>query len=151
MALSSKYMHQQVEYAGYHISDDPSRIDRAAVKEFLARSYWASDRPQAIIERSLKNSLCIGVYTKEGQQVGLARVISDYATFAYLCDVYVLEAHRGRGLAKAMMHFIDAHPNLQNLRRFQLVTQDAHGLYGQFGFKALNNVDRHMERRHPAQ
>jgi GNAT superfamily N-acetyltransferase len=95
----------------------------------------------------LENSLCIGVYAPTGNQVGLARIISDYATFAYLCDVYILEDHRGRGLAKAVLRFINAHPRLQNLRRFQLVTQDAHGLYRQFGFTPITDPERHMERR----
>ena len=133
--------------AGYTISDDPARLDLDAIHTYLARSYWAATRPREVIARSLENSLGIGVYTPAGEQVGFARVISDYATFAYLCDVYVLEAHRQRGLSKALLRFIDAHPRLQGLRRFQLVTKDAHGLYAQFGFTPLAQAERHMERR----
>jgi len=143
-------MPQELIHEGYRITDDPAKIDFAAIKEFLARSYWASDRSPDVIASSLEHSLCIGIYAPDGTQVGLARVISDYSTFAYLCDVYVLEPHRGRGLAKAMMRFIDALPCLQKLRRFQLVTQDAHGLYAQFGFKPISQIDRHMERRDPS-
>lgn len=94
-------MPNETVYAGYTISDDPGRLDLEAIHAYLARSYWAATRPREIIARSLENSLCIGLYAPTGEQIGLARVISDYATFAYLCDVYVLEAHRQRGLAKA--------------------------------------------------
>ncbi len=133
---------------GYLISDDPARLDLDAIHAYLSRSYWAANRSREVIERSVAHSLCIGTYAPDdGAQVGLVRVVTDYATFAYLCDVYVLEAHRRRGLSKAALRFVDTHPRLQNLRRFHLVTQDAHGLYTQFGFKPLENPERHMERR----
>jgi GNAT superfamily N-acetyltransferase len=137
----------EVQHAGYTISDDAARLDLNAIHGYLQHSYWAATRPKEVIARSLRHSLCIGVYDSAGAQVGLARVVSDYSTFAYLCDVYVLEDHRGRGLAKAALRFIDAHPALQNLRRFHLVTADAHGLYAQFGFTAIATPERHMERR----
>jgi GNAT superfamily N-acetyltransferase len=140
-------MPHELHHGNYLISDDPARLDPAAIHAYLARSYWAEGRPREVVERSLAHSLGIGIYSPEGGQVGLARVVTDYATFAYLCDVYVLEAHRGRGLAKAALRLIDSHPRLQNLRRFQLVTQDAHDLYAEFGFKPLENPERHMERR----
>ena len=140
-------MPHETVHAGYTISDDPGRLDLGAIHAYLSRSYWAATRSRDAIARSLENSLGIGVYAPNGEQIGLARVISDYATFAYLCDVYILEAHRGHGLAKAALRFIDAHPRLQNLRRFHLVTRDAHSLYAQFGFKALDHPERHMERR----
>ncbi len=140
-------MHIETTHDGYTLSDDPSRLDLDAIHAYLSRSYWAANRPRDIVARSLENSLCVGLYAPTGEQVGLARVVSDYATFAYLCDVYVLEAHRLRGLSKAVLRFIDAHPRLQNLRRFHLVTRDAQGLYAQFGFKPVAQPELHMERR----
>ena len=137
----------ETSHAGYLISDDPGRLDFAAIHAYLARSYWAANRPREVVERSLAHSLGIGIYAPNGTQVGLVRVVTDYATFAYLCDVYVLEEHRRRGLSKAALRFVDAHPRLQNLRRFHLVTQDAQGLYAQFGFTPLAKPERHMERR----
>ena len=142
-------MPHELLHSGYLISDDASRLDVDAVHAYLTRSYWAEGIPRTIVERSLANSLSLGIYASTEEQVGLVRVISDYTTFAYLCDVYVLEAHRGRGLAKAAMQLLGTHPRLQGLRRLQLVTQDAHGLYAQFGFSALKNPERHMEKREP--
>jgi len=139
----------ELHHAGYLLSDDPARLDVDAVHAFLTRCYWAEGIPHEVVARSMAHSLCLGIYAPDGAQVGLLRVISDYATFAYLCDVYVLEAHRGRGLSKAAMRAYATHPRLQNLRRQQLVTQDAHGLYRQFGFTALGHPERHMERRDP--
>lgn len=139
----------EVQHADYTLSDDPARLDLDAIHSYLSRSYWAATRSKEVIARSLAHSLCIGTYTAAGHQVGLARVVSDYATFAYLCDVYVLEDHRGHGLAKAALRLIAAHPQLQQLRRFQLVTADAHGLYAQFGFTPIATPERHMERRGP--
>ncbi len=140
-------MPNETTHAGYMISDDPSRLDLDAIHAYLSRSYWAATRPRDIVARSLENSLCTGIYAPTGEQVGLARVISDYATFAYLCDVYVLEAHRSRGLAKAAMSFIEAHPSLKNVRYFHLLTKDAHSLYAHCGFAPLAQPERHMERR----
>jgi len=130
----------------YTISDDPSRLDVKAMHAYLKRAYWSEEIPLEVVERSVQASLCIGTYDANGAQVGLARFISDYATFAYVCDVYVLEEHRGRGLSKAMMAMASEHPKLQGLRRWTLVTADAHGLYAQFGFKAIAKPDRAMER-----
>jgi GNAT superfamily N-acetyltransferase len=140
-------MTNETTHNGYTISDDPSRLDLNAIHAYLARSYWAANRPREVIATSLANSLCIGVYAPTGEQVGLARVITDYATFAYLCDVYILEAHRQRGLSKAALRFIAVHPRLQNVRYFHLITGDAHGLYKQFGFELIANPERHMQRR----
>lgn len=119
----------------YVVSSDPARLDLHAVHAYLSRSYWAAGIPFEVVERAAANSLCFGVY-HGAEQVGFARVITDRATFAYLADVYVLEAHRGQGLARWMMEVILAHPALQGLRRFMLVTRDAHGLYARFGFHA---------------
>ena len=107
--------------------------------------YWAKGIPRETVVRSLESSLCFGVYC-EGKQAGFARVISDFATYAYLGDVFVLEPYRGRGLAKWLMECIVAHPALQGLRRWTLATRDAHGLYAQFGFTPLELSDRWMER-----
>lgn len=142
-------MPHESRHAGYLLSDDPARLDVSAVHAFLTTSYWAAGIPRDVVARALENSLCLGVYAPDGAQVGLVRVVTDSATFAYLCDVYVLEAHRGRGLAKAALHLFASHPRLQNLRRQHLVTQDAHGLYAQFGFTPLPLPDRHMEKRDP--
>ena len=128
----------------YTISTDPARMNVDAIHAYLSRSYWAEGVPREIVERSLLGSLTFGLFHR-GAQVGLARVVTDRATFAYLCDVYVLEEHRGRGLSKWMMEFVMKHPELQGVRRFQLVTRDAHGLYSRFGFKPPMNPERHLE------
>jgi GNAT superfamily N-acetyltransferase len=139
-------MPHELQHNGYIVSDDPARIDVNAVHAFLAKSYWAEGIPREVVERSLKHSLCFGAYTEAREQVGLARVISDFATFAWLADVYVLDAHRGHGLSKVLMRAVVSHPRLQGLRRFQLVTRDAHNLYAQFGFTPLAHSARHMEK-----
>jgi GNAT superfamily N-acetyltransferase len=129
---------------GFAISTDRDRLDREAIHAFLRDSYWAAEVPREVVDRSIENALCFGVY--DGQKlVGFARVISDFATFAYLSDVFVLESHRGRGLSKWLMDAVMGHPDLQNLRRWTLATRDAHGLYAQFGFRPLANPDRLME------
>ncbi len=142
-------MPHELQHNGYLVSDDPARIDADAVHAFLASSYWAQGIPRETVERSLKNSLCFGAYTEAREQVGLARVISDYATFGWLADVYILDAHRGHGLSKVLMRAVVSHPHLQGLRRFQLVTRDAHNLYAQFGFTPLTEPGIHMEKRDP--
>ena len=140
-------MPHELHHAGYLISDDPARLNLDAIHAFLSTCYWAEGIPRETVARSIANSLCLGLYTPDGAQVGLLRVITDYATFAYLCDVYVLEPHRGRGLAKAAMRAFESHPRLQNLRRKQLVTYDAQKLYEQFGFRIVGQPERHMEKR----
>jgi len=134
---------------GYLISDDPARLDVGAIHAYLQRSYWAEGIPRETVARSLQHSLGIGLYDRVGAQVGFARVISDYATFAYLCDVYVLEPHRGRSLSKAALQYITDHPRLQGLRRFQLVTRDAQRLYASYGFAPLTQPERHMAKIAP--
>jgi GNAT superfamily N-acetyltransferase len=128
----------------YLVSTDPARLDAAAVHAYLETSYWAAGIPRETVERALAHSLCFGLYQGE-RQVGLARVVTDAATFAYLCDVYVLEAHRGRGLARWLMQCVAAHPALASLRRFALVTRDAHALYEPFGFRPLVRPESWME------
>jgi len=129
----------------YEISTDPARLDVALVHEFLSGSYWAKDRPRSVIERSIENSLCFGVYVA-GQQIAFARVISDRAVFAYLADVFVVSQFRGRGIAKALTRTIIEHPELQGLQVFLLRTRDAHGLYSQFGFRPLAHPEEMMGR-----
>ena len=129
----------------YEISTDPVRLDVAAIHGFLTRSYWSPGIPIGIVERALRNSLCFGVYESSGAQVGLARVVTDYATFAYLCDVYVLEEHRGVGLAKRLMRELMSHPALSGARRVMLATRDAHGLYAGFGFLEAGAAKNLME------
>lgn len=138
--------HQQGDYL---ISDDPARLDVAAIHAFLSRVYWSENIPLEVVQRAVAGSLCLGVYDRQGHQVGLARFISDFATFCYICDVYVLEPHRGQGLAQAMLAMADQHPKLQGLRRWNLVTRDAHGLYAGFGFKSIAHPERYMERLDP--
>jgi GNAT superfamily N-acetyltransferase len=142
-------MHHELRHRGYLISDNAALINGDAVHAYISRSYWAQGVPREIVARSIAHSLNFGIYSAGEEQVGLVRVISDYATFAYLCDVYVLEAHRGQGLAKAALRLLQTHPKLQGIRRMQLVTQDAQGLYAQFGFAAVKDPERHMERRIP--
>ncbi len=136
-------------FGDYVISDDPRRIDVRAVHAFLRTAYWSQGIPLETVERALRASLCIGAYAGDGAQVGLCRLVSDFTIFCYVSDVYVLEAHRGRGVSKAMMAAAMDHPRLQGLRRWLLVTHDAHGLYRQFGFKTLAYPERHMERIDP--
>jgi len=133
----------------YTISDERNRLDLHAIHAYLSRSYWSPGVPFEVVERAVGGSLCIGAYDAGGAQVGLARFVSDYATFCYVCDVYVLEDHRGRGLSKALLQMAFEHPLLQGLRRWSLVTDDAHGLYRQFGFVPVAHPERHMELRKP--
>lgn len=129
---------------GYTMSVDRTSQQDERIHAYLVRSYWAEGIPLSRIRQALDHSLCVGIF-HNGEQVGLARVISDHATFAYLCDVYVLEEHRGKGLAGWMMEAIAAHPELQGLRRFMLSTRDAHPLYAKFGFTALSRPESLME------
>lgn len=129
---------------GFTVSTDPARLDVGAVHAFLTTSYWAEGIPRETVERSLRNSLCFGLYEGD-RQMGLARVITDGTTFAYLCDVYVLPELRGQGLGTWLMECVMAHPDLQGLRRFSLVTRDAHELYRPLGFQELRSPENHME------
>jgi len=131
------------------ISSDPTRLDLDVIHGFLANCYWAKGIPRDTVARSIEHSLCFGVYDSTGQQVGFARVVSDFATVAYLGDVFILESHRGRGLSKWMMECITAHPSLQGLRRWILLTRDAHALYAKFGFTPVAKPDRYMELHRP--
>jgi len=129
----------------YEISTDPARLDFTAIHAYLTRSYWSPGIPLATVEKAARNSLCFGVYERSGAQVGFARVVTDHATFAYLCDVYVLESHRGHGLGKRLMREAMAHPALTGARRIMLATRDAHGLYRQSGFNVAGSAGNLME------
>jgi GNAT superfamily N-acetyltransferase len=133
------------ERKGFSISTDKAKLDLELICTFLSSAYWANQRTRATILKSLEHSLCFGLYHHQNQ-IGLARVVTDYATFAYLCDVFVLEEFQRRGLGKFLMENVMAHSELTNLRRFMLATRDAHGLYAQFGFEGLSAPDRWMER-----
>jgi GNAT superfamily N-acetyltransferase len=132
----------------FTVSTDRKLIDLDVVHGFLTECYWAKGIPRDVVARSIETSLCFGVYA-EGKQVGFARVISDYATYAYIGDVFVLESFRGRGLGKWLMECIMQHPRLQGLRRWSLTTSDAHWLYAQFGFEPLKKPENYMELHRP--
>ncbi|WP_315650612.1 GNAT family N-acetyltransferase [Roseateles aquae] len=137
----------------YRISSAAADQDPVAVHAFLTRCYWSEGISLALVQQAMQHSLCFALRCSEGgaaeQVVGFARVISDRATFAYLCDVYVLEAHRGQGLGDWLIATLLQHPELQGLRRFQLITRDAHALYQRHGFKPLAAPDRGMEISRP--
>ena len=126
------------------ISTDPKRLDLDAICDFLTRAYWALGRPRERTERAFANSLVFGLYDGE-KQIGLARVVSDYAVFAYLCDVFIHEDYRAQGLGKWLIETVMRHPDLQGLRRWTLATSDAHGLYRQFGWDDLQYPEKWME------
>jgi GNAT superfamily N-acetyltransferase len=127
------------------VTTDRARLDVDLIHGWLSgESYWAAGIPRALVERSIEHSLCFGLLDDD-TQIGFARVVTDYATFAYLADVFVLPTHRGRGLSKLLMQAVREHPSLQDVRRWSLVTRDAHRLYEQFGFTPLANPQRHME------
>ena len=129
----------------FSISTDPARLDIDVVHDFLSHSYWAKGVPRDIVERSIAGALAFGLY-HGSRQIGFARVISDYATFAYLADVFILPEYRGHQLGVWLIETVMAHPDLQGLRRWCLATRDAHGLYAKFGFTALGEPKRFMER-----
>ena len=134
---------------GYEISTDQNRLDVDLVFRFLSQeSYWSPGIPRAVVERSINNSMCFGVYQGE-VQVGFARIVTDKATFALVADVFIMEAHRGKGLSKWLLHEVVEHPDLQGLRRLLLLTSDAHSLYAQFGFTEIGNPGRFMELLYP--
>jgi len=126
------------------ITTDASRLDLGVIHGYLTRSYWARGISRDLVARAMAHSLCFGAFAGD-RQVGFARVVSDRATFAYLCDVFVLESHQGRGVGKRLMAAIMAHPDLRGLRRLALFTRDAHGLYRQYGFRESRFADRFME------
>jgi ribosomal protein S18 acetylase RimI-like enzyme len=152
--------HREWRRGSSSISTDKRKLDVATIHDYLSRSYWAEGIPRSVVETSIENSLCFGLYepenaapstarTDRAKQIGFARLVTDGATFAYLADVFVLEEFRGRGLSKWLMQTIMTLPELAGLRRWNLATRDAHGLYRQFGFVPLAAPERYMERLDP--
>jgi GNAT superfamily N-acetyltransferase len=138
------------ERGDYLISTDRSRLNVALIHRFLSEtSYWAQGRTRDVVQRSIDNSLPFGIY-KENALVGFARIVTDYATFAWVADLFVLPEHRGLGLSKWLMEVILSHPELQGFRRWVLATKDAHSLYERFGFFALHRPERWLERPDPS-
>ena len=143
--------HFETRKENYVISTDNSKIDVDTIYQYLNKeSYWAKGIPKDVVEKSIRNSLCFGVYFDD-EQIGFARLVTDKATFAYLADVFILPVHRGKGVSKFLMQTIHAHPELQNLRRWWLGTKDAHGLYEQFGWTRINDevAKRFMQKHNP--
>jgi GNAT superfamily N-acetyltransferase len=137
---------RQWQQGAYTISADDQLLDLHVIHDFISnQSYWGQGRALAVVQRALDNSLNFGLY-KDAQQIGFARVVTDYATFAWVADVFILPAHRGRGLSKWLMEVILSHPELQGFRRWVLATKDAHGLYERFGFIPLHRPERWLER-----
>ena len=132
----------------YLISTEKEKLDPSVIHQFLTHSYWAKGISIERVQKRIENSLCFGVYVDE-KQVGFARLITDYDSFAYLADVFILENYRGQGLSKALMAAIVAHPEVQGLRRWLLATKDAHSLYAQYDFKPLEIPSRWMELFNP--
>ena len=132
----------------FTVTCDPAKMDLDVIAGFLASSYWAKGIPSATVEKSLEHSLCFALLDGN-RQVGFARVISDYATIAFLNDVFVLPEYRGKGLSKWLMECVISHSDLQGLRRWILATRDAHGLYAKFGFTSLKRPEIFMERHDP--
>ena len=122
---------------GYRVSLDPGELQLDAIHAYLVRSYWSSGIPKELVAKAIAHSVCIGAYGPDGAQVGFARLVTDHATFGYLADVYVLEAHRGQGLSRTMVETLLAPPEVQGFRRIMLATRDAHGLYAKLGFEPV--------------
>jgi GNAT superfamily N-acetyltransferase len=141
-------VHFERKRGNFCISTDPARLDLTAIHAYLSRSYWAEGIPKDLVAKSIEGSICFGLFDAD-RQIGLARVITDKATFAYLCDVYVLEEYQRSGLGQWLMEAVCSHPDLQNLRRFVLLTRDAHKLYEKFGFKPPKDPSRYMEIARP--
>lgn len=135
----------EVQRDSFTISTDPARLDIDVIANMLTRAYWAQGRTREVIVRYIQHSLTFGMYDGD-RQIGLARVVTDYTTFAWLCDVFIHEDYRGHGLGKWLMETIHAHPDLQGLRRWILATRDAHGLYKEFGWTPLATPERWMEK-----
>jgi GNAT superfamily N-acetyltransferase len=132
---------------GFFISTDPACLDLDAIDGLLRSAYWSSERSRASTELAVKNSLCFGLYdARSGRQIGLTRIVTDYSTFAWLCDVIIEEEHRGNGLGKWMIEVVLTDPNVSRVSRWILATSDAHRLYERFGFTRMANADRWMER-----
>lgn len=143
-------MAHEINDGGFVLSDDPARFDLARAHRWISEeSYWAAGIPFETFARACANSLVVGAYTADGSMAAMARVVTDRATFGWVCDVFVDDAFRGQGLGKRVMAYLKANPDLQGFRRLHLATRDAHGLYRQFGFTDLTSVETWMEIRDP--
>jgi GNAT superfamily N-acetyltransferase len=138
----------QWEKEHYQVSTDFDRLDISFIQQFLSSSYWAAEIPEEVVRSACNHSLCFGIYDGN-DQVGFGRVVTDYTTFAFVADVFVLEQHRGKGLATWLLECMQRHPQLQGLRRWMLATRDAHDLYAKHGFTPLKNPDWFMEIANP--
>ncbi|WP_076541030.1 GNAT family N-acetyltransferase [Shewanella sp. UCD-KL21] len=136
---------QQLGSKGYVISTDKHQLDLSVIHGFISQSYWAKGMPKTVLAKAIEHSLCFGVFTNQGEQVGFARLITDRATFAYLADVFITKPHRGLGLSKLLIETVISHPDVQGLRRMMLATKDAHGLYAQYGFLPVDNPEILMQ------
>ncbi|MEM1120408.1 MAG: GNAT family N-acetyltransferase [Bacteroidota bacterium] len=132
-----------IKKGAFSISTDQAKLDYTTIHSYLKDAYWCKNIPMEIVQKSIKGSLCFGVYHRD-KQVGFARVVSDFATFAYLADVFILPNYQGQGLGKFLIQTIMDYPDLQEIRTFSLATKDAHGLYTQFGFKPLAEPEKRM-------
>src|SRR5262245_37537587 len=141
-------MQIEIHKGEFTLSTDPSRLDFDAIHAFLSQSYWGKQRPRELLRKAITNSCCFGVY-KGKEQIGFARVITDYATFGYLADVYILEPYRGQGLGRWLISNVVSDPRLEGLRRWSLVTRDCQKLYRECGFTELEFPDHHMQRLQP--
>ncbi len=142
--------HASTTPQGYSLTDDPAAFDLERGHGWIAgQSYWAAGIPLATFRRAVEHSLIVGAFAPAGEMAAMARVVTDRATFGWICDVFVDQAHRGAGLGKALMAHLKSHPDLQGLRRLHLATRDAHGLYAGFGFGPLTNTANWMEIRDP--
>lgn len=143
-------MAHEINDGSFVLSDDPARFDLARAHRWISQeSYWAEGIPVETFARACANSLVAGVYAPDGSMAAMARVVTDRATFGWVCDVFVDEAFRAQGLGKRLMAYLQGHPDLQGFRRLHLATRDAHGLYRQFGFTGLTNAENWMEIRDP--
>lgn len=135
--------------SGYRVSSDREEMNFDVIHNYISRTYWAEGIPKETLKKALDNSLCFGVFSSKGELVGFARMVTDQATFAYLADVFIDEAHRGKGLSKWLMQEVHDHPSLQGLRRILLATRDAHSLYQQFGYTPLSSPATFMQKWQP--
>lgn len=135
-------------FGDYLISTDKEKLDLQVIHDYLYICYWAKGIPKEVVAKSIEHSLCFGVY-QDREQVGFCRVITDYSTFMYLADVFILEEHRGKKLGVALINTVVNHPDLQGIRTWTLLTRDAHGLYEKFGFENHEDPKRFMRRKVP--
>ncbi len=133
-----------IDLSGLKISIDKKLLNKDIIISFLSSSYWAFNRPREVIERSIDNSLCFGLYFNN-KQIGFARVVTDFTIFAYLADVFILEDYRGKGAGKKLLNYILSFPELQNVKKWMLATKDAHSLYAKFGFTQIKDPQKYME------